>query len=213
MRKATRVVAAVMGVIAGLAGMEHGYFEILQGNTRPSGLMIASIGPPCVPEQVWNTCEPALTILPNFLITGILAAALGLLMVVWSAGFVQRKRGGLVLILLSIALLLFGGGIFPPIIGLVGGLAGLKIHQPLPARSPGSLARGAARLWPWPLVIFSIWVLGQWPVGEFFNDFMTSIMGLGLVVILTMLPLSAYSAYAHDAWAAVRQAQPGHPTP
>jgi hypothetical protein len=55
MRKATRIVAASLGVAAGIAGLEHGYFEILQGNTRPEGLMIVSMGSPCVPEEIW--CE------------------------------------------------------------------------------------------------------------------------------------------------------------
>ena len=198
MRKATRTVAVSLGVIAGLAGIEHGYFEILQGSTQPASLMFASMGPPCMQEQIWNACEPAMSILPNFLITGILAMLIGLAMMVWSAAFVQRKNGGLVLILLSVALLLFGGGFFPPIIGLVGGAAGTRINKPLPERSPGSALRFAEKLWPWPLVIFIFWVLGQFPIGYFFNDLLTSIMGFGLLLILSMLPLSVYSAYAHD---------------
>ena len=47
-----------------------------------------------------------MSILPNFLITGILAMLIGLAIIIWSVGFVQRKQGGLVLMLLSIALLL-----------------------------------------------------------------------------------------------------------
>jgi hypothetical protein len=198
MRQATRIVATYFGVIAGIAGLEHGYFEILQGNTRPASLMFPSMGPPCVPEQIWNACEPAMSILPNFLVTGIITVLLGLAMMVWSAAFAQRKHGGLVLILLSIVFLLFGGGFFPPIIGLVGGAAGTQINKPLTGK-PGSVTRFAARLWPWPLVILMVWVLGQFPVGYFFNDFLKSIMGLGLLLILTMLPLSVYTGYAHDA--------------
>lgn len=160
--------------------------------------MILSMGPPCVPEKIWNGCEPALTILPNFLITGILAAMLGLAMVIWSAAFVQRKSGGLVLILLSLALLLFGGGIFPPLIGLFGGLAGTRINKPLPAEPASGLIRWVAKLWPWPLVILMGWLLGQFLVGYFFNDFLQSKMGLALILILFLLPLSVYSGYAYD---------------
>ena len=199
MRKATKTVAAWFGVVAGIAGLEHGYFEILQGNTKPESLMIVSIGPPCVPEEIWNTCEPAMTVIPNFLITGILSVIIGLLILAWSLAYVQRKNGGVVLIILSVVLLLFGGGLFPPLIGIVGGAAGTKINKPLSGKQPGSFLRFAAKLWPWPLVIFLVWVLGQIPVGYFFNDFLQSIMGFGLVVILTMQPASVYSAYAHDA--------------
>jgi hypothetical protein len=198
MRKATKTVATWLGVVAGIAGLEHGYFEILQGSTKPDSLAFPSWGPPCDPEKIWHACEPAMSILPNFLITGILAMLLSLAVMIWSAGFVQRKHGGLVLILLSIALLLFGGGFFPPIIGLVGGLAGTKINKPL-SKQPGSIIRFTAKLWPWTLVIFLVWTLGQFPFGYFFNDFLKSIMPFGLLLILTSLPLSVYAAYGHDA--------------
>lgn len=198
MRKATKTVAMWFGIVAGIAGLEHGYFEILQGNTRPASLaFFPSMGPPCVPEEIWNACEPAMTIIPNFLITGILAILLGLIMIVWSAWFVQRKHGGIGLILLSVALLLFGGGFFPPIIGLVGGVAGTQINRSIRTQ-PGSVIRLAARMWPWPLVIFLLWVWGQFPVGNFFNDFLQNIMYFGMLLILVSLPLSVYSAYAHD---------------
>jgi hypothetical protein len=204
MRKASKTVATWFGIVAGIAGLEHGYFEILQGNTRPASLMFASMGPPCVPEQIWNACEPAMTILPNFLVTGLLSVILGLAIMAWSASFVQRKNGGIVLILLSVAFLLFGGGFFPPLIGLVGGAAGTQINEPLTGK-PGSITRLAAKLWPWPLVIFMVWVWGQFPVGYFFNDFLKSIMGLGLLLILVSLPLSVYTGYAHDAVSQPRQ--------
>ncbi len=79
MRKATKTVAIWFGVTAGLAGLEHGYFEILQGSTRPAALMFPSWGPQqCDPARIWHACEPAMSILPNFLVTGILTILLGL---------------------------------------------------------------------------------------------------------------------------------------
>ncbi len=198
MRKATKIVATWLGIVAGIAGLEHGYFEILQGNAKPASLMFPSMGPPCVPEEVWNACEPAMSILPNFLITGIFAIMIGLLIMIWSAAFVHLKKGEAVLILLSVVLLLCGGGFFPPLIGIIGGMAGMKINKPVEPNQVGSLWRGAARLWPWPLILLLVWLLGQFPVGYFFNDFLKSIMGYGILLILTMLPLSVYAAYAHD---------------
>jgi len=198
MRKATKTVATWFGIAAGGAGIEHGIFEILQGNTTPDSLMIASMGPPCVPEEIWNACEPAMTIIPNFLITGILATIIGLVILIWSIFFIQRKYGGLGLILLSIALLLFGGGLFPPLIGIVGGVTGVKLNKSLTGKQPGAITRFAAKLWPWPLAIFLSWILGQWVLGYFFNDFMQQAMYFGLVLIFVTLPLSVYSAYAVD---------------
>lgn len=204
MRRATKTTAAWLGVTAGISGMGHGYYEILQGNTSPEGMMIYSIGPPCVPEEIWNNCEPAMTILSNFLITGILAVIIGLVVLIWSLGFLQRKNGGLILILLNAALLLFGGGFFPPLIGFIGGISGIKINKPLSERELSTIERGATRLWPWTLIIFLVWVFGQIPMGYFFNDFFQSIMIFGLSVILITLPLSVYCAYAHDAYMAAQ---------
>jgi hypothetical protein len=198
MRKATKTVATWFGIIAGIAGLEHGYFETLQGNLRPTALAFPSWGPPCDAEKIWHACEPAMSILPNFLVTGILAMLLSLAIIVWSGWFIQRKQGGLGLILLSIALLLFGGGFFPPIIGFVGGFAGTRIQKPIIGQ-PGGMTRFASKLWPWPLVIFVSWTLGQFPVGYFFNDFLKGIMYLSLLLILSSLPLSVYTAYARDA--------------
>ena len=201
MRSATQLVATWFGVAAGLAGIEHGYFEVLQGNLRPDSLMIASMGPPCDPERVWNACEPAMTVIPSFLITGILAIIASLAVLIWAAAFVQRKHGGVVLILLSIVLLLVGGGLFPPLIGVIAGVAGAKINAPLwrkPGHLSGRMLSVLARLWPWPLVIFLVWLLGQWIVGYFFNDFLRENGYLSLLLIVALLPLSVFAAYAHD---------------
>ncbi len=111
MRKATRIVATVFGVLAGIAGLGHGVTEILQGDIRPPSFMFASIGDPCIPEKAWHACEPAMTLLPNLLLAGILAVVFSLLMIIWSAAFLPRKNGGSVLILVSVILLLVGGGV------------------------------------------------------------------------------------------------------
>lgn len=197
MRKATKTAATWLGVVAGIAGLEHGYFAFIQGNTPIPGLVFSSWGPPCVPEETWHACEPAMSVLPNLLITGILAMLLSLALLVWTVWFVQRRHGGWVQMALAVLLLLFGGGFFPPIIAFVGGLAGTQIGRPL-SGPPARLTRFAAKLWPWSLVIFVGWTLGQFPVGHFFNDLLQSIMVVSLLVILTSLPLAVYTAYAHD---------------
>jgi hypothetical protein len=199
MRKATRIVATTFGSLAGIAGLEHGIFEILQGNIHPVSFMFPSMGTPCNAAQVWHACEPAMTILPNLLVAGILTVFLSFGIVFWSLVFLQRKHGGSLLILLSIVLLLVGGGFFPPLIGVAGGLAGTRINKPLGDEPAGNLSRFAAALWPWPLVIFVAWLLGQYGIGYFANDFLKSIMGFSLALIVLLLPLSIYIGHSHDA--------------
>lgn len=194
MRKATRILAASFGLFAGFGGLEHGYFETLQGNVRPGSILIASMGPPCLPDAVWHACEPAMTIVPNFLVTGLLVIALGLFTMVWAAAFVQRRQGGVILALLSLGLLLFGGGIFPPLIGIIGGVAGTRINTRLNKR-PGSMWRTLAKLWPWTLVVFFVLLFGQFAIGYLNNDSMPLIIP---VVLLGLLVMSLLAGYGHD---------------
>lgn len=202
MNRAIRVTVAALGVSAGIASIEHGYFEILQGSARPDALFIVSMGPPCDPEVVWNACEPALTIIPNFLITGILAIIIGILVIIWSLGFIQRKHGGGILFLLSIGMLLFGGGLFPPFIGLIASIIASRIHKPLArwrAHADGAVSKILATLYPWAIIIYLCIVFGQFIVGYFFNDFLASVMSFTVLFILGFLFLSGLSAFAYDA--------------
>ncbi|HET9304225.1 MAG TPA: hypothetical protein VFO20_15755 [Propionibacteriaceae bacterium] len=58
---------------------------------------------------------------------------------------------GLVLILLSLVLLLFGGGLGPPLIGLILGVAALRMHA-IPRHEVRRFLSPLARVWEWALV-------------------------------------------------------------
>jgi hypothetical protein len=120
----TRVAASALGIFAGLGGASHGPGEMLQGNVAPNSLVVEAW-----PELTALQGEPAMTIIPSFLVSGILTVIVGVLVAVWAAKFVHRKNGGLVLILLSIILLLVGGGLFPPVFGVAAGLVGTRIKS------------------------------------------------------------------------------------
>jgi hypothetical protein len=196
MRRATKVIAASFGLFAGFGGLEHGYFEILQGNVRPQSIMIASMGPPCVPEKVWHLCEPAMTILPNFLITGILSVLLGFVTMIWAGAFLQHRQGGTFLALLSFGLLLFGGGIFPPLIGIVGGAVATKINTPI-EKQPGTIWRVLANAWPWTIIFLFVGLFGQFVIGYFYNDLLME-YGAFLLVLPVLLVVSILAGYGHD---------------
>lgn len=70
--------------------------------------------------------EPGMTIVPNLLVTGILNIVISLAVVVWAA-CTHDKKGGRILILLSLLMLLVGGGLGPPVIGVLAGVAGTGI--------------------------------------------------------------------------------------
>ena len=130
----TRAAASIIGIFAGLCGTSHGAGEILQGNIAPSGIMIKAW-----PGLTSLEGEPAMTIVPNFIVTGVLTIIFGLIVAGWAGAFVQRKNGGLILILLSIIMLLVGGGLFPPVFGVVAGIIGTRIKHSSAATKHGGL--------------------------------------------------------------------------
>ena len=109
MNRATRINVTLLGVIFGISGINHGLFETLQGNIQTGGLFISAIGEA---QKMWpHGNEPAFTLIPNFLITGIVAMLVGLAIIVWSCVYVHKKMGSIILLLLFILLLLVGGGV------------------------------------------------------------------------------------------------------
>ena len=160
-RSATRVAVAVLGTLVGLAGIEHGIGEILQGPVRPEGLFIMSW--PDAPALQILSGEPAMTVIPDLLVTGILAVVVGLAVAAWSIWFIARRHGGMALIGLSVLLLLIGGGVAPPLMGVTLGLVATRIGAAHPPR-PGRLGRTIGPAWPWFLAAAVLGYLGLMPV-------------------------------------------------
>jgi hypothetical protein len=80
-----RVVIAIFGILAGLAAIEHGIGEINQGWTRPAGLLIQSW--PDSEALVILAGEPALTVLPSLLVSGVLTMIIALALAIWPRPF------------------------------------------------------------------------------------------------------------------------------
>ena len=107
---ATRVIATTIGVFFGLfSGINHGLFELLQGNTPTNGLFIHAIGEA---QRFWPLgTEDAFTLIPNFMFTGIASMIVGLAIIIWSLWFLPGKHGPTVFLGLFILSFLVGGGI------------------------------------------------------------------------------------------------------
>lgn len=161
MNRSTRIIVSTIGVFLGLSGIDHGFFEILQGYTPTGSLLIRAIGPNQIMWEYGG--EEAFTIIPNFLLTGILANLVGIAIIIWSIGFIHRKHGAKVFGLLLILLFLVGGGIAAPIIfGPPTWAAATRINKPLTwwrKILPPELRSVMARVWPITLTIGMISVL------------------------------------------------------
>lgn len=137
---ATRAIASVFGVIAGLSNIQFGFIEILKGNARPENFMFISY------------FQPALSVIPNYFITGILGIIFSLVFIIWSAAFVRMKNGGLIMIFIAVIQVLFGASLIRAPQEIIYGIIGTRIGKPLkwwrrilPAGSTGRLAA----FWPW----------------------------------------------------------------
>ena len=73
--QAVKITVATIGIIFGFGGISHGILEALQGNNPTGGLIIDAIGES---HRRWlHGNEPAFTVIPNFLLTGIAAIVTG----------------------------------------------------------------------------------------------------------------------------------------
>lgn len=204
MRKATKVTVSTFGAVAAMAGIEHGIGEILQGNVAPSGVVIESWPGPGLFRILAG--EPAMTIIPNLLVSGILAILFSLIFLLWALLFVQRKNGGLVLIALSIVMLLVGGGFGPPLLGIILGLTATRINAPLTwwrAHLSDSTRRFLSQLWPWALVAGIIAWLFVFP-GSILLDYFVGVANPESTITALvfsafgLLLLSIVTAFAYD---------------
>jgi hypothetical protein len=204
---AINAVASIFGVLVGLAGIEHGVFEMLQGNIKPDGLLIDAIGPA---QRFWEySSETALTIVPNMLITGILAIIVGSAVTIWATYYVNKKYGARVLMLLSILLWLVGGGFAPILMAIFAFIAASRIDKPLNwwrAHLPEFLRDLLARFWPWSILLYVVtFVAGVeiaifgYPLLWFYSAEATYSIQWALAYMMVALwPLSILTAIAYD---------------
>jgi hypothetical protein len=200
---ASRTVASIWGFLAGFGALVHGIGEINQGSVAPDGILIYSWTTGPIATNMGG--EPAMTLIPNIMLSGILTLILSLIVMVWSVAFVQRKRGGLVLILLSVGMLLVGGGFGPPLIGIIAGWAGTGINSPLTwwrKRLSGNAGRFLTRLWPGLFVVCLaasvLLVIGSLIAVYFLDvnnaDFFSNLFLFSLVLLL----LTVVAGFARD---------------
>lgn len=203
MNNKTNFITSVMGTIAGIAGVEHGLGEILQGNVNADGIVFTSW--PDSKMFVAMAGEPAMSLIPNMLISGILSIIIGFIFIYWAIKQVNHKQYGVGLLLLSIVLLLVGGGFGPPLLGMILGFVTLvsRRKQIYSAIShDNSFSKHFGNRWK---ILFSI-TLALWlmlfPVlpllSLFFDNHNETIVAIVTPAAFLFLGLSYFSARTWD---------------
>jgi len=186
--------------------MSHGLFETLQGNTPTGGMFISAIGEA---HGMWvHGNEYAFTVIPNFLITGILAMIVSLTIMIWSVGFVHKKNGPLVFLLLFILLFLVGGGIGQIVFFTLTWAVSTRINKPLTwwrKVLPESVRKVLSKLWSWSLIAGSLLIVMTLEIaitgfvpGVNDPDLILIIMLTALGAGLGILLLTFVAGFAHD---------------
>ncbi len=148
--KSSRLLTAtVFGIYATLGSLPHGIGLMLQGHGTPESIVLDTWKVGAIAKNLGG--EPGMAIIPDFWISGILTIILSVVMILWIILFINKKYGGPVYIVLTIAVLLTGGGFASPIIGLLAGIAAVSSHMPNTwQHKPDSAAgRLLAGLWLW----------------------------------------------------------------
>ena len=196
----TRVVVAAFGIFAGITGIIAGVFEILQGNIATDDLVISYIGPkyPVADDFTYF----AITIIPNFLLTGVLDVILSSIFLIWSIAFVHKTNGVKILLLLAVSQMLVGGG-WVIDLSLITCILATRINQPLnwwQSHLPKNLQIWLSRLLPISLLCYSIIALSMniLSVLAVFNEVLFEYITWLAVFMFLPIILMIFGALAHD---------------
>lgn len=202
MNKTTMTLFLTLGILAGIMGIEHGIGEVLEGYRPTNSVFILSWPDSAFFEIMAG--EPAMTLIPNYLVTGLLA-------IFFSGAFlVLLVKPGLdrqaitILFALLVLMLLTGGGFGPPILGIIAVLIVLKRNSPLKLwrKLPSKLHIVLSRLWPWSFGLCLLGWLMLFP-GAALIAFFTGIdnallMVIPILVAFAFIPITLFLGFSRD---------------
>jgi hypothetical protein len=130
--RTNRIAFTCIGIIGGSICALHSYGEFAYKNEKMVGLFFeANTGRSLlnIPTDQW-TGWIALSIIPSFLISGIIVSVLSIAIFVWCIIGVKYKNAGLILICIFLTAMIFGGGFIPIFIGIIAGIFGIRMQFP-----------------------------------------------------------------------------------
>jgi len=155
----TRAVVSSLGALLGISSISHGVLEIIQGNAPTPGSFVKALGPGHSWTLWVHGSEPAFTLFHNFLVTGVLATAMGFLLIIWSVRYIESRGGATVFLLISVASFLAGGGLAQVLLFTFNWAAATRIRATLgfwQGIMPSFVRRALARVWTPALIAAGI---------------------------------------------------------
>lgn len=202
MNKATTKLFKTLGILTGIMGIEHGIGEVLEGYRPTESVFIQSW--PNSPFFEIMSGEPAMTIIPNYLITGLLAIFFSAAFLFFLLKTSPERKSVLLLLALLVLMLLTGGGFGPPILGLIAVLIALKINSPLKTwrKLPSRLHHVFSTVWPWSFgTCLTGWLFlfpGAALIAFFTGADHELLMILPILIAFTFIPITLLLGFSRD---------------
>lgn len=176
-RSALKTIAVWYGSIVGIAAILHGFFEFLQGDKKITDPFIDAIGPH---QRIWEYSGlHAISYAPTYLLAGILAICMGMVLIIWSLLYLDKKGSTIILALIVIITYLVGGGYGPPLslgtLAIIASLLSEKKIVDLSHYSNSGTGKLIIKSWPWSLILFAV---------VFFSSVLLNIVGWPLTVLI-----------------------------
>ena len=196
-----KTLAKTYGIIVGLTAIVHGFFETLQGNEQITSSFIEAIGPN---QKLWEYGTlHAVTYAPTYLIAGLLAITMGIIVIVWSILFLEKNVGAIILFLLVVITFLVGGGYGVPItIGILASIAAVnmnKLKMVMSKHLSIKITNLNLNAWPGSLILFIIVFVASttlsiigWPLVDLIGANTTNSFVWFMAIIMIILMIVAF---------------------
>lgn len=183
-----KVSTVVLITYTAMIGFIHGVGEILQtGNQATSNLIYAL--DVADPAKVWHGGLPAFTLIPDFLISGIITLLISIAIIVFANLLIESKHF-IFFPLVFILLFLFGGGFVPPFIGIISSVYyAIQKRSSMNTKQPTLLRKLFAKLWIYLISVLIFWFPSSWIIGWIFHEFRLQISSATFIMFDIFLPI------------------------
>lgn len=178
----------VLITYAAIIGFIHGVGEILQTGSKANSNFIYALNV-TNPDKVWHAGLPAFSLIPDFLISGIITVLISITIVIFINLLIESNYFKY-FPLLFILLFLFGGGFVPPFIGIISSTYYvIKKRSNMNTMQPSFLGKLVAKLWIYLISILLVWLPSSWIFGWIFPVFMLQISSATFIILNVILPI------------------------
>lgn len=188
-RNPMKISTVVILTYSAIIGFIHGIGEILQAGSKSNSYLINAIEV-ADPDKIWHAGFPAFSIIPDFLITGIITVLISIVIVVFANLLIESNYFKFSP-LLFILLFLFGGGFVPPFIGIISSTYYvIKRKSNMNNKQPSFLSKLFAKSWIYLISVLIVWFPSSWIVGWIFPAFRLQISSVTFIMFDIILPIS-----------------------